>query len=226
MLRKIFKKLEPLLLELYLRLNYSSIPNLRGDRDIEYSWILSNLSLGPGKALDFGCGKSYLALVAARKGFETIAIDLMSVSWFYIYPKLTFIKKDIFDLELPSKSLDLIINCSSIEHVGLVGRYGIKKSAPNGDIKAMAIMKKLLKPGGKMLLTIPVGQDALFSSSHRVYGKERLPKLLDGYIVEKKEYWIKDEQNRWILTNESNALNLASNSNFYGLGCFILKKKI
>jgi hypothetical protein len=67
MLRKIFKKLEPLLVELYFRLMYSSIPNLRGDRDIEYSWILANLPSGPGKALDFGCGKSYLALVAARK---------------------------------------------------------------------------------------------------------------------------------------------------------------
>jgi hypothetical protein len=55
----------------------------------------------------------------------------------------------------------------------------------------MAKMRQLLKHGGKMLLTIPVGQDALYPSSHRVYGRERLPRLLDGYIVEKKEYWIK-----------------------------------
>jgi len=42
---------------------------LVGDRDVEWSWIVSHMPLGPGEALDFGCGGgSWLGLVAARRG--------------------------------------------------------------------------------------------------------------------------------------------------------------
>lgn len=225
MLQDIFRKIEPVLLRLYHRLRYPPPPNMRGERDIEWSWIVANLPKGPGRALDFGCGESYLALIAARCGFKTTAIDLAPVHWFYTHPNLNFIQKDIFDLDFTPESFDLIINCSSIEHVGLVGRYGVKESHPNGDIEAMAEMKKLLKPEGRMLLTIPIGQDAVFPPLHRVYGKGRLPKLLDGYIIEKEEYWIKNDKNQWISAEKSKALSLRPNQNFYGLGCFVLQTK-
>lgn len=224
-LQNILRKVEPFLIRLYYRLRYPSPPNLRGDRDIEWSWIVANLPEGSGKALDFGCDISYLALIAARCGFETTAIDLTPVHWFYIHPNLDFIQKDILDLGFTPETFDLIINCSSIEHLGLVGRYKVKESRPDGDIEAMAEMEKLLKPEGRMLLTIPVGQDAVFPPLHRVYGKKRLPKLLNGYIIEKEEYWIKNDRNQWILTEKSKALNLKPNRNFYGLGCFVLQGK-
>ncbi len=224
-LQNVVQKIEPILTRLYYRLSYPSSPNLRGDRDIEYSWIAANLPKDPGRALDFGCGTSYLALIAAQRGFETTAIDLIPVRWFYIHPKLNFIQNDIFDSGFAPETFDLIINCSSIEHVGLVGRYNVKQSRPDGDIEAMAEMEKLLKPEGRMLLTIPVGQDTVFPSLHRVYGKRRLPSLLDGYIIEKEEYWIKNDRNQWILTEKSKALDLEPNRNFYGLGCFVLQAK-
>ena len=203
----------------------SATLNLKGDRDIEWSFVNSNLSNETGRALDFGPGSgSYLGLVAARRGFEVTAVDLEKVNWPYFYSNLKFIQGDFLKLNFPLESFDLIINCSSVEHVGLAGRYGVKTDRPDGDLEAMAKMRKILKPGGKMLLTIPVGQDAVFPPLHRVYGRERLSKLLEGYIIEKKEFWIKNDKNQWILTNEVTALNLIPNRNFYGLGCFILKK--
>ena len=223
MLQNILWKIEPSLIRLYYRLRYPSSPNLRGDRDIEWSWIVVNLPRGPGKALDFGCGISYLALIAARRGFETTAIDLTPVHWFYIHHNLDFIQKDIFDLGFTPETFDLIINCSSIEHVGLVGRYNVKESHPDGDIEAMGEMRRLLKPEGRMLLTIPVGQDAVSPLLHRVYGKRRLTRLLHSYIIEKEEYWIKNDRNQWISTEKSKALDLETNRNFYGLGCFVLQ---
>lgn len=210
---------------MYYRLRYPSPPNLRGDRDIEYSWIVANLPKGSGRALDFGCGTSHLALIAARSGFKTTAIDLTPVHWFYIHHNLDFIQKDIFESGFAPETFDLIINCSSIEHVGIVGRYNVKESRPDGDVEAMAEMKKLLKPEGRMLLTIPIGRDAVFPCLHRVYGKRRLPKLLDGYIIEKEEYWTKNDRNQWLLTEKSKALELEPNRNFYGLGCFVLQAK-
>lgn len=226
MFQRFFQKIEPLLIHLYHWLSEPSPPNLKGDRDIEYSWIVAHLPEAFGEALDFGCGPgSYLGLIAARHGFKVTAVDLEKVNWPYFHPNLKFIQGDFLKIDFPSKSFDLIINCSSIEHMGLAGRYGIKENRPDGDLEAMAKMKLVLKPEGKMLLTIPVGQDAVFTPLHRVYGKERLPKLLEGYTIERKEYWIKNDKNQWILADEITALNVKPNPHFYGLGCFVLQAR-
>ena len=75
-----------------------------------------------------------------------------------------------------------------------------------------------------MLLTIPVGRDAIFAPLHRVYGRERLPALLDGYIVEREDYWVKNDQNDWVLTDKQDALARKPQERLYALGCFRLKR--
>lgn len=220
MLSRTLQRIEPKLVRIYRSLSDPPAPNLRGDRHVEYSWIAANLPSGPGKALEFGCANSWLAFAAARRGFETIGIDLTPVEWFYRYPGLQFVQTDLFDLELPPESLDLIINCSTVEHVGLT-RYG-DGGNDVGDLQSMAKLRQLLKQQGVMLLTIPVGQDATVAPLHRIYGQNRLPLLLDGFVVQRKEYWTKDDQNLWVLTDERKALSQELRPNMYGLGCFVL----
>lgn len=221
----IFYKLEPILISFYKKLLQSPPPNLEGDRHIEYSWIFAQIPDGPGYALDFGCGSSsYLGLAAARKGFEVLAINLGKVDWPYSHPNLKFIQEDFLKLNLQQNSFDLIINCSSIEHVGLAGRYGVRQEDLDGDLETMKKMKEILKPTGIMLLTIPVGQDAIFKPFHRIYGKNRLPKLLNGWKIEKEEYWVKNDKNQWVPTNKTTALDQIASESFYGLGCFVLKR--
>jgi len=199
------------------------IPNLEGDREVEWSWVLSQLGAGPGEVLDFGCGNSLLSFIAARRGYNVTAIDLQSIYWSYRLPNMRFIKCDILKSPFTNSSFDLIINCSSIEHVGLHGRYESEDNLES-DITAMALMHELLRPDGIMLLTIPVGCDAVFAPLHRVYGRARLPRLLDQWIIEKREYWIKDDQNRWITVEEAAALDREPSKLCYGLGCFVLRR--
>jgi len=208
-----------------------SIPNLAGERNIEWSWVSSQMSSGPGEALDFGPGGSFLGLIAAQRGFRVTAVDLEPVQWHYTHPGLQFIHGDILKLSLPTNHFDLVINCSTVEHVGLAGRYGVTEDNTNGDLEAMARLKKLMKPGGIMLLTIPVGQDAVFLPLHRVYGAQRLPRLLEGYKVEKEAFWVKDNQNRWVPAEKEAALHFKASagswnplSNVYALGCFVLRR--
>mgnify|MGYP001767288543 CR=1 FL=1 len=108
------------------------IPNLAGDRDIEWSWILSQMPSGPGEALDFGPGGSFLGLTAAQRGFRVTAIDIAPVKWLYTHPNLKFIQGDILKLSLPKNNFDLVINCSTVEHVGLAGRYGVTEGNADG----------------------------------------------------------------------------------------------
>lgn len=207
------------------------VRNLKGDRDIEWSWIAAHLPPGPGEALDFGTGGSFMSLAAAQRGFNVLAIDLREVLWPYTHPRLRFIQGDLFSLNLPDASLDLVINCSTIEHVGLSGRYGVAEDRQDGDLEAMARLQQLLKPGGTMLLTIPMGRDAVFAPMTRVYGAERLPQLLAGFKIVTEACWVKDEANQWVVRprREAEQFEAAAGAsdpkhNVYALGCFVLQR--
>ena len=207
------------------------VPNLAGDRDIEWSWVAAHMPSGPGEALDFGPGGSPLGLIAAQRGFHVTSVDLEPMQWPYVHPHLRFVRGDILKLSLPAGHFDLVLNCSTVEHVGLVGRYGVVEGRPDGDLDAMTGLRELMKPGGLMLLTIPVGRDALFAPLCRVYGAQRLPRLLEGYAVENEDYWVKDNQNQWVLSTKQTALSFEASAgswdplqNVYALGCFVLGK--
>jgi hypothetical protein len=205
--------------------------NLWGDRDVEWSFCAAHMPTGSGEAIDLGCGGSYMGLLAAQKGFRVTAINLEPVQWAYVHINLHFLKGDLFNLSLPKSHFDLIINCSTVEHIGLVGRYGVTENRPDGDLEAMALLSELLKASGRMMLTIPCGQDTVLLPLHRVYGEQRLPYLLKNYVIDCEEYWIKNNSNQWIPCDRSMALSFKAASfskdplqNVYALGCFVLRK--
>jgi SAM-dependent methyltransferase len=205
--------------------------DMEGDRDIEWSWIISQMPPGPGEALDVGPGGSYLGLIAAQEGFNVTAVDLEPINQHYSHPKINLKQGDICNIPLPENYFALVLNCSTVEHVGLSGRYGVKTNHTDGDLEAMSRLKRLMKSEGVMLLTIPVGQDSVIAPFHRIYGIDRLPRLLEGYIIEKENYWCKNSQNKWVLCEKGDALNfkilinpINISQSVYALGCFVLRK--
>lgn len=76
---------------------------------------------------------------------------------------------------------DAALSISSFGHDGL-GRYGDPLD-PNGDIKAVAKMKSIIKPGGLLFLALPIGHDTVVWNAHRIYGHWRLPRLLAGWKI-------------------------------------------
>jgi SAM-dependent methyltransferase len=165
-----------------------------------------------------------LGLIAARKGFNVVALDARPIQGLYTHPRLSFVQGDFLEVSFPQSYFDVVINCSTIEHIGLVGRYQFTKEHTNGDFEAMSRLSSLMKPSGVMLLTIPVSYDAVFSPLHRVYGPKRLPRLIEGYLVEREEYWVKNPQNIWVVTDKQDALGREPQERLYGLGCFVLRR--
>jgi uncharacterized protein DUF268 len=76
---------------------------------------------------------------------------------------------------------DAAFSISSFEHDGL-GRYGDPLN-PAGDFEAMRKAKTIVREGGLLFLAVPVGRDTLVWDAHRVYGRIRLPLLLEGWRV-------------------------------------------
>lgn len=57
-----------------------------------------------------------------------------------------------------------------IEHIGL-GRYGDPLD-PEGSIKAAKELERILKPNGKLYLSLPVGRERVCFNAHRVYAPD------------------------------------------------------
>ena len=208
----------------------NGIIDLSGDREIEWSYIASRLPAGSGTVLDFGAGYGNMSVHAVQKGYQVLALDLEENPFRWSHPNLNRVQGDLLKLDLPEKSFDYILNCSTVEHVGLTGRYGVAVEETNGDLEAMHRLRSLLKPAGKVLMTIPCGQDTVVVPWHRVYGKERLPKLLDGYGIEEECYWMKLSDNCWHPADRESALSYVPTSHViepvrfsYALACFVLR---
>jgi len=206
--------------------------NIWGERQVEWTFISSEIPQGPGEALEFGCEFGYLSLLASRKGFQVTALDLEPQTFPWCDPRVSFVQADLLKMEMSADTYDLVINCSSVEHVGLPGRYGINESATDGDLEVMRRLGRTLKPGGKLLVTLPCGRDLVVSPWHRVYGNDRLPRLLTGFEIEKQLFWAKDADNRWVETDRKTALDFTPGVHpsdphqcSYALGGFVLTKK-
>eukprot|EP00182_Erythrolobus_australicus_P007202 CAMPEP_0185834130 /NCGR_PEP_ID=MMETSP1353-20130828/4468_1 /TAXON_ID=1077150 /ORGANISM="Erythrolobus australicus, Strain CCMP3124" /LENGTH=390 /DNA_ID=CAMNT_0028532507 /DNA_START=96 /DNA_END=1268 /DNA_ORIENTATION=+ len=75
---------------------------------------------------------------------------------------------------------DLVFTFSSLEHSGL-GRYGDALN-PWGDILSVAKMWCVTKPGGLLVLMVPVSAtDVLHMNAHRLYGPLRTPYLMTNW---------------------------------------------
>jgi SAM-dependent methyltransferase len=74
---------------------------------------------------------------------------------------------------------DYALSISSFEHDGL-GAYGDPLD-PEGDLKAMKKMKQVVKPGGILLFAVPTGADKILFNQARVYGRIRMPMMLEGW---------------------------------------------
>jgi SAM-dependent methyltransferase len=201
------------------------VPDLTGDRDLEWSFAASRIERYAGKSssvLDFGCGEGLLSLTAAGVGARVLAIDLLPRRFPVACPNIEFRRMDVMDLDERDERFDLVLNCSTIEHVGLAGRYDVRKDDPDGDLAAMEKLRRLLERDGRMLLTLPVGQDAVVRRLHRIYGAERLPKVLRGYDVEEAVFFRKTAGNVWTACSREEAMGEPGGERYYALGLMVL----
>ena len=201
---------------------------LKGDRKFEWGFVKNTLPSGQGALLDIGPapGDPKPARIAAGRGWTVTAVGLEEPFRRLPENRYTFIQGDFNEVDLAPNSFDYILNISTIEHFGLAGRYGIDVLDEDADLRGMAKARTLLKPEGRMLFTIPVGQDAVFPPRHRVYGAQRLPLLLAGWQVVTAEYFGKfSGVDQYVECTRKEAYQIEPTiepSSFYGLGLFVL----
>jgi hypothetical protein len=86
----------------------------------------------------------------------------------------------------------------------------------------MEKMARLVKPDGDMVLTIPIGRDAVHKPLHRIYGEERLPRLLEHWEIREAAYWAKPTDNRFEPVSREQAIGEEGSPSYYALGLFVV----
>lgn len=157
-------------------------------------------------------------------GLESINLDAFSL-WAgannvyvveYNKPIIEHEKVSVFntsEFQFSNMQSDIAISYSSFEHDGL-GRYGDPLN-PNGDLIAMQQAHNHLSDQGMLLLGVPLGMDCLVWNAHRIYGKLRLPLLLQNFKL----------IDVFSIYDESNPISF-NNLLWYGNQCVLVLKKI
>ena len=97
----------------------------------------------------------------------------------YEHPQLDQVNASFWNqLGDANLNYDVVVAASALDHDGL-GRYG-DPIAPDGDLLTMRLLLRTLAPGAKVLVSVPVGPDRIIWNLMRIYGKDRLARLIDG----------------------------------------------
>ncbi len=167
-------------------------------RVIEYSFAIQKLGSAQGeKLLDIGCTSRWNILPATLVGlgWEVYGIDTRQLK--FRHPNFHFVCEDIRHTSFPSNFFDSICAISTIEHIGLSGRFGVTKEDPKGDVKAIKEVERIIRPGGTFLVTVPYGQRAIIRPLHKVYDKAWLRELFLDWRIKDEIYYICNEDGYW-----------------------------
>jgi SAM-dependent methyltransferase len=149
------------------------------DRLVEYPLIFQHLP-GPAsrRVLDFGCVEDLLPMHLCALGYRVTGLDFRPYP--FRHPNFEFIQADILSWQPPEGTFDVAVSTSTIEHVGL-SAYG-DPAEPEGDRIALSKLLAAVRPGGRVLFTVPAGK-ARTIPLLRIYDAERLRALAPNPIL-------------------------------------------
>jgi SAM-dependent methyltransferase len=180
-------------------------------RIIEYSFVIGRLAAleNRGRVLDVGCASrlNYLPAAVCSLGWEVWGIDARQ--WAFRFPGFHFVRGDVRTTSFPEDFFDAIYNVSAIEHIGVAGRYGVREEDPEGDLKTVREIRRILKRNGVFLTTMPYGKDARVERPMgRIYGRQSLQRLISGWKIEQKTIFVQDAHGFWVPTTDETIAHL------------------
>ena len=143
-------------------------------------------------------------------------------------------KADLHNLAFEHNSIKSLSCMHTLEHIGL-GRYG-DPIDPEGDLKAIESLKKVVAKDGSLLIVVPIGKPKIEYNAHRIYSYEQIMTYVtgkkyddgvqntkDGDIYLHEFSFIPEFEHEGGLIRNADP-KLAQNAH-YACGCFWFKKK-
>lgn len=179
------------------------------------AWLARRLmATGPDLHVDIGSSVLTIGVLSAQ--VDTVFVDYRPIR--AGLSGMTAIAGDITNLPFTANSLTSVSCLHVIEHIGL-GRYG-DPIDPEGSDKAARELQRVLKPGGKLYLSVPVGIDRVCFNAHRVFAPAFVIAMFPA--LELKEFSFVDDRG---VLREALGVDAAAECE-YACGMFVLEKKI
>jgi glycosyltransferase involved in cell wall biosynthesis len=138
------------------------------ERVVEYPWLASK-PLG-GSVLDAGSVLNHThVLTRLRPRMDDLHIVTLAPEE-TAYPQLhvSYLFADLRDLPIADASYDRVVSVSTLEHVGMDNDYygkagGVAEDPQAELLAAVGELHRVLKPGGDLYVTVPVGEPDRFA---------------------------------------------------------------
>lgn len=180
------------------------------------AWAIRKVKeINPEKHIDISSSLFFSSALSAF--IETDFYDLRPVR--LNLSNLSSNAGNLLSLPFADASIKSLSCMHTIEHVGL-GRYG-DKIDPDGDLKAIKELIRVLATGGSLIFVVPIGKPKIEFNAHRIYSYDQIMdyfkeltlvefSLIPDSVTETGMYY--------------NSSKEESDKQDYGCGCFVFKK--
>jgi len=134
------------------------------ERCIEYPWLLAHLPAGPGIMLDAGSTLNHdFILDQPVLRCKVLHILTLGLEANYFRRKgITYLFEDLRDIPIRDAYYDTIACLSTLEHAGFdntpySNNEAHREHRPEDFMRVMRELRRVLKSGGSLLLTVPFG---------------------------------------------------------------------
>lgn len=167
-----------------------------GSANSEYFWqdlhvARKIFAANPQKHVDVGSRvDGFVAHVASFRNIEVFDIRPINVA----IPGVVFTQADLMGASVLQQGYCDSLSClHALEHFGL-GRYG-DPIDPEGHRKGLSNMVKILRSGGMLYLSVPIGLERVEFNAHRVFAPNALTHLAEEMGLTLQEFaWMEPGQ--------------------------------
>ena len=126
-----------------------------------------------GKVIEFGCGRGLLAKKVHDLGLEITGVDICGKKIDEAknnFPDIKFTKANVLELNFSLNSFDTVLLPEILEHI-----------AEDAGDKILNMAWNILKPGGRMIVSVPNNQCIPSLNHIRLFTKDSLSTLLECF---------------------------------------------
>lgn len=159
--------------------------------------------------------------ISSSLSFCTILSAFVPVKFYDYRPaklnldNMTSETADLLKLPFEDHSIMSLSCMHVVEHIGL-GRYG-DDTDPDGDLKAISELKRVLSKGGSLLFVVPIGKPKIMFNAHRIYSFEQITKYFSDMEMKEFSLITGDNAKGGLLRNSTKE---KADEETYGCGCF------